>query len=731
MSSPPVSPLPNRQVIAQALDDPTTAGDPSLNAPLELFPTPYDQSNGNISTSSPRTISAGASRKRDAPTPKQTGKRHDYTSSPLRSILNGAAAFVTQITQTQPQTVLQPPDVWRVHKGPSPTSVLDGLFSAVADDVNSPAPERRRRSHAGMIGFVPRSAILRFTREDWFDTTTVYTSAEIKKQIKHCRTKMMYNFAKTHNTDRRGDINGYGVIEDVADKWGPVTRSRVSPSNDWVVDTSAADVTTDDTRRLQLYPIEQLMTSRENTKLLILVKVTDEELFGSDVHLIASGQGTEEMVISGERFYRLRATVKDDRYNILARGEGLRYSQSAFEKDFYSRKGNFSVVFDETTRTRRFNWREVVEKSSSIKFFGPPLSMTRSFDGIFAGASSDNTLFHRFISFYKEFEGDVQSCLSLYNSYTSRRMNQLEIRMKREQNKATTVDKDLFRSPKVVEFLDRFDSEFSKGGEAVFTTWTEHAKPIVDTSVMKKYIDESKSVFGNLWTILCDLRGVRPKQEAEKVNNIPRTHSVFFQILGLIRMANRQKLQNFGMVQNVTNLSRGMRRSAEVANSYFGLTVSNRTRRRVFDRWTGNNQNDMANGNDLKSKQSKLLKTATALIICYDNYQQGLSLQHQNGEHCSAFFKGTHQCAHKVNQFTDTTFDAYFSELTHSDQPIPSPWGMPVTELLNLSDHTAVTNFYNGYADYVSLSTPEFEGHRVQSYIHLRDVANHLNALAC
>ena len=59
--------------------------------------------------------------------------------------------------------------------------------------------------------------------------------------------------------------------------------------------------------------------------------------------------------------------MKDDRYNVLARGEGLRYSQSAFENNYYSRKGNFGVAFDKTARARRFNWREVVEKSSSIK----------------------------------------------------------------------------------------------------------------------------------------------------------------------------------------------------------------------------------------------------------------------------------------------------------------------------------------------------------------------------
>ena len=196
------------------------------------------------------------------------------------------------------------------------------------------------------------------------------------------------------------------------------------------------------------------MASKEHTKFLILVKVADVDLFGSDAPDIATAQETREIVILN----RLRATVADDRYNILAQGEGLRYSQSSFENDFHSRKGEFSVAFEGTSYTRRFNWREVVENSSSINFFGAPLSMTRSFDSIFANACSDNTLFHLFISFYKAFEGDVQSCQSLYNSYTSRRMDELEIRIAREQAKAMIVDKNLFNYPKVVDFLERFDT---------------------------------------------------------------------------------------------------------------------------------------------------------------------------------------------------------------------------------------------------------------------------------
>ena len=103
-----------------------------------------------------------------------------------------------------------------------------------------------------MIGFIPKSAIIRFVREDWFVTKTVYTPDEIKKQIKQCRTNMMYNFAKTHNTDRRGDINDYNVEDANALDDGPQTRSMAQPVDDWLVDTSAADVIVGDYNYIQL-----------------------------------------------------------------------------------------------------------------------------------------------------------------------------------------------------------------------------------------------------------------------------------------------------------------------------------------------------------------------------------------------------------------------------------------------------------------------------------------------
>ena len=75
-----------------------------------------------------------------------------------------------------------------------------------------------------------------------------------------------------------------------------------------------------------------------------------------------------------------------------------------------------------------------------------------------------------------------------------------------------------------------------------------------------------------------------------------------------------------------------------------------------------------------------------AIIFTYDDYQRGMGLQHQQGEHSSAFFKGTHQCCHQVRYFDDNTCDAMFVEFTQYSQVIPSPWGMPAFELIDMAD---------------------------------------------
>ena len=94
-------------------------------------------------------------------------------------------------------------------------------------------------------------------------------------------------------------------------------------------------------------------------------------------------------------------------------------------------------------------------------------------------------------------------------------------------------------------------------------------------------------------------------------------------------------------------------------------------------------------------------------MLAYDNYQRGLTLQHQQGKHSSAYFKGTHQCAHKVIPFKDTRWDCLFVDFSQLDQDIPSPVGMPAFELVNLENPA---RFFLNFDLFESCTLPDFTG---------------------
>ena len=57
-----------------------------------------------------------------------------------------------------------------------------------------------------------------------------------------------------------------------------------------------------------------------------------------------------------------------------------------------------------------------------------------------------------------------------------------------------------------------------------------------------------------------------------------------------------------------------------------------------------------------------------AVLICYDDFQRGLSSENQQGCQSGAYFCGTHQVAHKIIPFQDDTFEAVYVPVTYIDQ---------------------------------------------------------------
>ena len=568
-----------------------------------------------------------------------------------------------------------------------------------------------------MQGVVPTSEFLKKVfRPEHYKQNTEYVSKDIEKSLKSKRTWMTYHFIRPPQ----------GFVENEDDD-GPSLRSSSQAIEDWVVNPDLADMNCTTERDLSIYPLEQLMLMEDRTRLMLLVNVDDDHnLFGGLGAKINAKQQLEIASISGKKYYRLKCTVIQSNRDELVHGlSNKMYSQALFEGDFQSRNGGFIIQFDgDDKRKQHFNWRDVVDFPSTFKFFGTPLTRSRSFDSIFKNVKSLSTIFHRFKHYYSEFEGDLTACTQLYNSYLHRRNIIFSDTIKKKAKDAKNYDGNLFHTTKVQEFAQLIDEHCRTSLMAVFTEFKNHAEPIISIADMQSFIEQAPGVFGDTWDFFCELRGVKPNHKAEQERNITRIHSVFYDTLAMMRRANRRVLKHWAFIHSTANYARGVGRAAEAAFAYFGHTLSPSGRQSVMNRLMGNDSQGVREDDTLKHKQSKLFRACTALIICYDNYQRGIKLQHQRGQHTGSYFKGTHQCAHSVLIFDDDTFDAFHADFTMFDQALPSPWGMPVFEFLDWDD---TANFFVNYDSYQTVTTPEFSGDRVSSYLQLRDLASHLN----
>ena len=101
-------------------------------------------------------------------------------------------------------------------------------------------------------------------------------------------------------------------------------------------------------RVLSRYAMEQLWIQHDKTKLLLLVKVDeDEEMFGGKGAAVDEIQNIERTVISGKQYYRLKFTITDKNRNLHGIA-AKQYTRERFEYDYKHRHGNFGISFNGT-----------------------------------------------------------------------------------------------------------------------------------------------------------------------------------------------------------------------------------------------------------------------------------------------------------------------------------------------------------------------------------------------
>ena len=267
----------------------------------------------------------------------------------------------------------------------------------------------------------------------------------------------------------------------------------------------AADCEVTNIRRLDRYVLEHLFTLPRSTKLLLLVRVDDDDRhFKGRAAVVDEIQQLPRRFISGREYYQLKCSMDDVAFNNMVTG-GLgakMYSKSQFRMDVKNGRGQFHVKFTDTNEIAPLTWKDICGKPSTFMFFGAPLNAVRAYDSIFRTASNLDTLHRRFLCYWLHVEGDVAASLALINAYLSKRTAELTKRVRALEGRGQSINGGVFRSKSVVDFLDSIDNHCKLCFEAVMTEFKNHSTPIVELPDMSTFIEQAPEVFGDVWTLM-------------------------------------------------------------------------------------------------------------------------------------------------------------------------------------------------------------------------------------
>ena len=583
---PPDTPLPNdsSRSLTEALDPPH-ASNASLDPAIELFNGDYDRANGRIGTvdapsprrpvKTARTV-AGRSTTRShkqglvgSPMRKPRAAV-DPPTSPARRSLRRAAGVIVDVVDAVSRAATATPAV-AAPPGASSVTPLETIFTDPPKQATTSTSTKKRNSGPAMFGLVPKSGFL-VNQRKLFEGSGKIDDAAIAAAIKKRRENVLWHFSRVGKTKTKSRDDGDS---------GPVTRSALADLDDWMVDMDAVSCAVTDQRRLSRYAFEHLVTLSTKTKLLLFVHNDENNSRLSKALRVESIVGSNRTLISGREYLRLRIALDDVHHNERLTGRsvvGGAYLEERFMTDFKSGRCGFSVSFSGTKESTSFTWKEVMSQPKDFMFFGAPLNVTRSFDEALKNLTSLHTLHHRFVSFYDHFEGDVEACLALINSYLARRTDILANKAAASARKAEAFDSKLFRRPKVVAYLNEFDELCKSKLIGALSKFRNHSEPLVPLADMQRFINRAPDVFGGLWSYLSDLRGIPKKKKSTDAATDEKTNSVFFLILTIARITNRRSLTHWALIQNISSFARGVGRTAESAFAFFGSHLSSSAR---------------------------------------------------------------------------------------------------------------------------------------------------------
>jgi hypothetical protein len=387
-------------------------------------------------------------------------------------------------------------------------------------------------------------------------------------------------------------------------------------------------------------------------------------------------------------------------------------------RELYDRNEGFSITIRGIEPTKlTISWKQVVEFSRMMFFFGPPMNRTRWYLDLFHGINSLNNIRSIYMWMSTEVVGDTIAAHALSNVYLT---SENDLLLKQIDRQPSNVAVDL-REESIPHdkpsILKQINDECEAAMRLAASTWIDQHAPLITVEQYDGWVQGVKQRFPSLWKLFSDLRGIE-ETHAKGRQLVPgKERQVFQQVMSNFRQRNPRCLKWFAMIESISLMASGVGRAVVDSLTYHGSTVGSSTRDRILSSLF-----DAAQQKAIR----ECLAAANALIFIIDNFQRGQKLKNQRGGHSSAFLEGTNQIAELAFLPEPSEYDEKrpIDELSYSlDQDYPSPNGMASYEVF---DGLSYSSFY-AYHREMPKCAPEFTGDRVRWYSKLAMTADMLH----
>ena len=384
---------------------------------------------------------------------------------------------------------------------------------------------------------------------------------------------------------------------------------------------------------------------------------------------------------------------------------------------FHAQHGLFSLRFDGTDIEQTFNWFDLINDPLETMFFSSPVVTSRFFNQLFHHRESIQYCYRIYHQLALEVWGDQLYANMLSDAFRSEQMSILKSQATQLTKSLADPCKDVsFVGKEYTAFFVKIDKLFQKNLYDILRQFNDPTASVLSKDEIKQLIEEAKTLFPTLWSLLSSTRGVHPtiKRSAHLIEG--KEEQIFMMILQQARMADRRRLTHWAFVQTFSNYARGVCRRAIHNNNYWGINVSTSTMERIMDELS----------EYLISDQLEFLRNHFSLVWVVDNFQKGEERKFQNGKTSSNFFVGTSMLALPGIPFDDTRYDSLQRPPIFYDRRlcIPSMPNQPAYEEALDFSPGQLHNSLLGHSNMTPVAAPELTGARVEALMRAIDISH-------